>query len=177
MLLIYQGGQDLPSFQVWLVDQRSSVDIESVKQVNLQWNFLRHRFYLVDTAESPHQILEWNRSTILSNSDHFSFDEILGGFDLGLGEGDNFSYAVCNVCKSSAVDPDFIVGLMDLNPGTVELVFKCASIRVFLEDGIQCLGHLGEHWLHRNENADTDPLQFPWTLSYGDLRNISNVAV
>src|SRR3989442_12667835 len=54
IILPYQGGQDLPSFRVSLVDQGSSVHIECVEEVNLQRNPFGHGLYLMDAAKSSH---------------------------------------------------------------------------------------------------------------------------
>ena len=66
---------------------------------------------------------------------------------------------------------------MNLNPSTVELVLKRASIGVLPEDSFQCLGHFSEHRFYWDEEMDADPLQFFWTSSYSDLCNVSNVTV
>src|SRR2546422_2023243 len=113
--------EELPAHAVRLIDQRSSVEVEDIEQVQLQWNLFLGRFDAVHAPEAAHEILKWKRLALPVHRDDLAFEQKLGRGQC-LRNRDDLGKAGRDIAQSPTEDLHRVALAMNLDPRAVELV-------------------------------------------------------
>ena len=162
--------EELPAHAVRLIDQRSSVEVEDIEQVQLQWNLFLGRFDAVHTPEAAHEILKWKRLALPVHRDDLAFEQKLGRGQC-LRNRDDLGKAGRDIAQSPTEDLHRIALAMNLDPRAVELVLDRRHAPVHREHLVEVFRHLREHRFHRGQEAQASRAQSFRSLEERDIRD------
>ena len=160
--------EGFPPQTVWRINQRASVHVEQVEEVQLQRDLLFRRLDAVHAAESAHQVLERERFPLVVRGDDFPLEEELRGGQRP-GNRDDLRKARGDVAEPPTENADRVALPVDLDSCAVELVFDRGLAAVFRQDLVEVFGHFREHRLHRSEKTQAPGPKRVRALEQGNL--------